>query len=448
MASLPSSAPEKGAPSANNGSPSSSRSSGSNDSPDPGPSNQPVAPVVTISTPPKEATKEKDKKKKVGFAGDPSPPREEDYFSHTPLVGTDSAGNTPGAGVPDGVGIVGPASRRDSFDRVELTEALEKILKPEDHSGPQAVAANLTLPRPALRKTNYPHSPAEPVIGLSHPSEVEARNRAGRLAESVSGLASRTSVDLDEESNAGLLDHTDARDHALGGDNTASATGISPQDNDGEMDGLTYRKKAESDADRLVRKHTQRRAKELAMMSGIQTPDVGARSGTATPVAYDLEYVPPAPTKYLGGIMGSLLHLYSEDRQGSGATTPDVRTPNRTPRSSPPSTTPGTPRTYDPPSQPPSRPRSGLFGLGSRHSASTLAELIGSSSTLAAPASSNSAGKDWSDHVSGNLQKEREKKKASSRKSSRSQAKAQQILVTKQYVFKSYSQLDQIIANI
>lgn len=435
MASSPSSSssssssPENGrASSVNKGSPTSD-SPGTTSATEHGASSQPVAPVVTVTTPPKDS-KDKDKKKKVGFAGDLSPPREEDYFSHTPLVGSDSAGNTPGAGLPDGGG--GPASRRDSFDRIELTEALEKILKPEDHSGPQAVAANLTLPRPALRKTNYPQSPAEPVIGLSHPSEVEARHRAGRLAESVSGLASRTSVDMDEESNSGLLDHTDARDHAQSGNGTASATGVSPSDIDGDVDGLTYRKRAESDADRLVRKHTQRRAKEYAMMSGMQTPDAGARSGTATPVAYDLEYVPPAPTKYLGGIMGSLLKLYAEDKPGSGTTTPDVRTPNRTPRSSPPSTTPGTPRMYEPSSQPPSRPRSGLFGLGSRQSASTLAELIGSSSTLAAPASSNSAGKDWSDHVSGNLQKEREKKKAHPRKGGKTQSKAQQILVTKQ----------------
>lgn len=387
-------------------------------------SSLPKAPVSL--TPPK------DKKKKVGFASAPSPPKqyvqpeiswtaptEEDYFSHTP-VDNRSAGNTPGIGDGD----PGPASRRDSFDRDELTEALEKILKPEDHSGPQ-VAANLTLPRPALRKSIYPESPAEPVIGLSHPSEVEARHRAGRLAESVSGLASRTSVEMDDESVAGLLDgQTDARDYAWTPreNDTGAASGSAPEEGDPEA--LTYRRRAQSDADNLVRKHTQRRAKEQAMMSGMQTPD--PRSGTSTPVAYDLEYVPPAPTKYLGGIMGSLLKLYSEERQGgSGSTTPDSRTPNRTPnrtpRSSPPSSTPGTPRVPDTPSGPPSRPRHGLFGLGSRHSASTLAELIGSSSTLVAPAS---------DHVSGNLKKEREKKAA--RKSSRSQAKAQQILVTKQ----------------
>lgn len=397
-------------------------------------SSQPIPPVSL--TPPK------DKKKKVGFASAPTPPKhyaqpesswtappEEDYFSHTP-VDNRSAGNTPGVGDGD----PGPASRRDSFDRDELTEALEKILKPEDHSGPQ-VAARLTLPRPALRKSVYPESPAEPVIGLSHPSEVEARHRAGRLAESVSGLVSRTSVDVDDESVAALLDgQSDARDYTWTPreNDTAAASGSAHEEGDPEV--LTYRRRAQSDADNLVRKHTQRRAREQAMMSGIQTPD--PRSGTSTPLGYDLEYAPPAPTKYLGGIMGSLLKLYSEERQGgSGTTTPDTRTPNRTPnrtpRSSPPSTTPGTPRVPDTPSAPPSRPRHGLFGLGSRHSASTLAELIGSSSTLVAPASSNSAGKDMSDHVSGNLKREREKK-AHSRKASKSHAKAQQILVTKQ----------------
>ncbi|CAN8101627.1 unnamed protein product [Discula destructiva] len=405
-------------------------------------SSRAALPVVTVSSStPKET---KDKKKKVGFASNTSPPKEthsrpeipkpepteEDYFSHTPLGG-DSAGNTPGIAAGDG--DRGPASRRDSFDRDGLTEALEKILKPEDHSGPQ-VANNITLtlprPRPALRKSVYPESPAEPVLGFSHPSEVEARNRAGRLAESVSGLASRTSFELDDESEFVLLDHTDVRDHARTSDNSAAAATGSAPDRDSDAEGLIYRRKAQSDADRLVRGHTQRRARrEYAMMPGMHTPDIGARSGASTPVAYDLEYVPPAPTKYLGGIMGSLLRLYAEERQGgSGTTTPDSRTPNRTPnrtpRNSPPTTSPGTPSGHA------QRPRHGLFGLGSRHSASTLAELIGSTSSLAVPASSNSAGKDLSDHVSGNLKKEREKK-AHTRKSSKSHAKEQQILVTK-----------------
>lgn len=388
-------------------------------------SNSRLHPVLSVTTP-------REKKKRVGFAGDPSPPKEEeiDYFSHIP---PDSANNTPGIEIHE------PA-RRDSFDKAELTEALEKILKPEDHSGTaaaQAIAANLRLPaRPALRKTSYPESPAEPVAGLSHPSEIEARNRAGRLAESVS----RTSLDLDDDSQYGLLDGTvDARDYAVsaaeasgaGSGASATTTGVAM---DAQIaaevaEGLTYRKKAETDADRLVRKHTKHRSRGQApavMTPGI--PDAGIRSGTVTPVAYDLEYVPKAPNNHYGGVLGTLLKLYSaEDKQGSGSgsgqTTPNGgRTPNRTPRNSPPSTVPGTPR-----SEPPSRPRSGLFGLGSRHSASTLAELIGSSSTLVAPASSGT-----SDVVNDKLRKERERpKKDHKRKSSKLQ-KANEYLITKQ----------------
>lgn len=383
-------------------------------------------PIVTVTTPSMDNIRE-GKKKKVGFAGDPSPPkeREDDYFSHAPS-GSGSAGNTPGVEAD-------PTARRDSFDRAELTEALEKILKPEDHSGPAEL--HLPRPRPALRKNSKPASPTEPILGLSHPSEIEARNRAGRLAESVSGLASRrTSVDHDDDQFA-LLDGVSAQDwHEKTAERLSAASGVAQPD-EADAEGLTYRKKVETEADRLVRQHTQRRREGvIGPRSRPQTPDPGFRSGAATPVAYDDEYVPPAPATYHGGILGSLLKLYgNEHRLSSGATTPDGRTPNRTPdrtpRNSPPTTAPGTPRGSD---LPPSRPRSGLFGLGARHSASTLAELIGSSSTLAAPATSGT-GKDLSDIVANKVKSDREKpKKDHKRKGSKSSTKAQQILVTKQ----------------
>lgn len=391
----------------------------------------PPHPILTITTPKEDGEENRaSKKKKVGFAAfdkNPSPPREkeDDYFSLAP-TGGDSTNNTPGAG---------PATRRDSFDRAELTEALEKILKPEDHSS--QVQLHLPRPRPALRKTSRPASPTEPMEGFAHPSEIEARNRAGRLAESVSGLASmRTSIDLDDHPQYGLLDgvstHDWQRDRA---EASGAASGVAPSA-ETDVDGLTYRKKVETEADRLVRKHTQRHRGPAAPSA--LTPQIsssaGGHSGTATPVAYDLEYVPAAPPKYHGGILGSLLKLYSNDenRQDGDSLTPDGRTPNRTPnrtpRSSPPSTTPGTPRVQDPPS----RPRSGLFGLGSRHSASTLAELIGSTSTLVAPATSG-ASKDYSELVSNKVKQDREKpKKEHKRKLSKSLVKAQQLLVTKQ----------------
>lgn len=343
----------------------------------------------------------------MGNPEDRSPPREFDYFSHVPIP--DSRNSTPG--VPDAA-ITSPA-RRDSFDKEEVTNALEKILKPEDHGGPSMPSMpnmplpNLRLPKPVLRKQHYPENPSEPVEGLSHPSEIEARHRAGRLAESVSGVVSRASPDdspvMGNFDDIRLLNGTEARDYA-------TATGAAKSEDDADQSGLKFRQKVEADADRLVRSHTKRRAIRGPPMplAYPQDPDE-IRSGTATPVAYDLEFVPPAPTNYHGGILGTLLKLYSaEDRnhsgEGSGTTTPS-RTPNRTPRGSPPSTAPGTPR--------PERPRSGLFGLGARHSASTLAELIGSSSTLATPAASN---KDWSEIVTDKLKRERNEREQRPRK--------------------------------
>lgn len=384
-----------------------------------GESSHPPFPKLTVTHP--SVREPKEKKKRVGFAGDPSPPREEDYFSQT--GGADSRNTTPG--IPD---AGGPASRRDSFDKAELTEALVKILKPEDHSGPGAtadmVASKLRLPKPALRKKLSPDSAAEPVEGLSHPSEIEARHRAGRLAEDVSGLVSRASL-TDDESQYGLLEGTNVQDYA--------ATTSASREDAAAAEGLTYRKKAESEAEKLVRRHTMRHGRSPETPNTPQTPDTGNHSGTATPVAYDLEFVPPAPTQYRGGILGTLLKLYgaeAEKGDGSGSNTPmsrtPNRTPNRTPRSSPPSTAPGTPRSYDPPS----RPRSGLFGLGNRHSSSTLAELIGSSSTLAAPAN---ASKDFADAVSSKLKSERaEKKKKEHKRKTSNQQKIDAIMVKKQ----------------
>ncbi|KAL1879256.1 hypothetical protein Daus18300_001835 [Diaporthe australafricana] len=380
-----------------------------------------LTPIVTVTTP-------REKKKKVGWAGSPedrSPPKEIDYFSHVPVP--DSRNSTPG--LPDAA-ITSPA-RRDSFDKEEVTNALERILKPEDHGGPQMpnmALPNLRLPKPVLRKQHYPENPSEPVVGLSHPSEIEARHRAGRLAESVSGVVSRASPDDSPVAgtfdDVGLLDGMGARDHA-------TSTGAATLEDDIDHAGLKFRQRVEEDADRLVRSHTKRRAIRGAPLPFVHPPETEEiRSGTATPVAYDLEFVPPAPTNYHGGILGTLLKLYNaEDRnpsgEGSGATTPS-RTPNRTPRSSPPSTAPGTPR--------PERPRSGLFGLGARHSASTLAELIGSSSTLAAPATSN---KDWSEIVTDKLKRERVEreqrpKKEHKRKNSKTpQQKTEQLLIKK-----------------
>lgn len=375
----------------------------------------------------------------MGDSDHRTPPREEDYFSHATAF--DSRNSTPG--VPD-TASPGPA-RRDSFDREELTEALEKILKPEDHSGPQDLPGlnlNLRIPRPVLRKNNYSKEPAEPLEGYANQSEIEARNRAGRLAESVSGLASRTSIDEDDDSAStpgtfdgiGLLRGTDERDYA-------QTTGAAPADSDPDPTGLKFRQRVEMDADRLIRNHTKRRAQYFGKSPApiAQTPpDLDLRSGATTPVAYDLEFVPPAPKQYHGGILGTLLKLYGqEDRyggEGSGTSTPLLRTPNRTPGSSPPQSIAPSLAPSRPSTPQPSRPRHGLFGLGNRNSASTLAELIGSSTNLAAPTSN----KEFAEIVSEKLKRDRgdrkEPKKEHKRKTSKEsikQQRAQQLLIKK-----------------
>ncbi|KKY37454.1 putative pheromone-regulated membrane protein [Diaporthe ampelina] len=135
----------------------------------------------------------------------------------------------------------------------------------------------LRLPKPVLRKQHYPENPSEPIEGLSHPSEIEARHRAGRLAESVSGVVSRASPDdspvMGNFDDIGLLNGTEARDYA-------AATGAAKSEDDADQSGLKFRQRVEADADRLD-------PEEI-------------RSGAATPVAYDLEFVPPAPTNYHG----------------------------------------------------------------------------------------------------------------------------------------------------
>ncbi|RPA89833.1 DUF1212-domain-containing protein [Choiromyces venosus 120613-1] len=71
---------------------------------------------------------------------------------------------------------------------------------------------------------------------------------------------------------------------------------------------------ATREAHHLVRQHTTRGIAALngrSKASGVETPDYGLRSGTATPLAHQHEgYVQP-PSQYRGGVLGSLLKLYN-----------------------------------------------------------------------------------------------------------------------------------------
>ncbi|KAK0656955.1 hypothetical protein B0T16DRAFT_319932 [Cercophora newfieldiana] len=360
---------------------------------DPGPSN-PFEDEQYVSPQSSERGREK---KRVGFASDtdnraepygspfqtPNESEEpaEDYFSLSP----ENENNR-------GVEI------RESFNKAAVTAALANIFDSE-HGGGGPVAPS--KPRPVLRKQTLLDSPGDLVPSRS---ELAAKNRADRLAYDVGTSSAPVSVRSSVDLNAS------GTDTPFDGDSLLAVPGLQPRGTHAQdfaphagADGLRPRKRSHQAANDLVRTHTRH-------ISPLSQPSMFPRSGTATPIPDDVEYV-PQPTKYKGGILGNLLKLYNAEEKHapamggtSGTSTPAGWTPNRTPASTPPTSRPGTPR-----------PEKALGGLrGMRNSSSTLAGLVGSSFMFATPAT-----KDISEAVSEKIRNERDRPKKRSRSKQR-----------------------------
>ncbi|KAF5235507.1 hypothetical protein FAUST_7020 [Fusarium austroamericanum] len=318
-------------------------------------------------------------------------------------------------------------------DAYELSLALTKILSAEQdkkrQEKPQMLAPDTPeimgpkRPRPALRRNTSYDDPGERekadqaesrTTERQYRSMADARQRADRLAVSLGSFSApgsrRGSIDFDKFDQAPQVPSFKPLIEDYDNIKVTPPPKSTTVEDAGYF-GLRQRvPRADEDlflhhaaAENLVRSHTRKGKKDLYT----KHPNGGGHaSGTATPVlqqAYAHDYV-PRPEQYRGGILGSLLKLYNDDRNapGSGLNTPkDPGTPLISPRSSPPISRPtssnGTPlRT-----PPRSRPSSGLFNYHkSRHSSSSLAltELMKSSSMFAAPASANMAGK-WAENA-------------------------------------------------
>ncbi|OIW27078.1 DUF1212-domain-containing protein [Coniochaeta ligniaria NRRL 30616] len=263
---------------------------------------------------------------------------------------------------------------RDSVNEEELTIALEKMLSKEHPS------QGLPRPKPALRKSNHGlqtnqlQDSAETPEQV-HRSEAAAKHRADRLAETVESWSAagsrRNSLDsplMTPQPDDALLSHSFA--------GPSGWKGVSEDWDPHEgAEGIRARRKG-INAPKLTLN-----ADGGNPFSDAHAYDPPLKSGEMTPTAADLEYV-PRPSRYKSGVLSSLFKLYKEDFPNKDYDS-RASTPNRTPRPSPPSSAPGTPVI---------RPRSGLFGLRAHNSASsvtTLSGLIGSSSSLAGPGSSN-----------------------------------------------------------
>ncbi|RBR05523.1 uncharacterized protein FIESC28_11334 [Fusarium coffeatum] len=313
-------------------------------------------------------------------------------------------------------------------DAYELSLALTKILSAEQdkkrQERPQSLAPDTPeivgpkRPRPALRRNTSYDDPSEReradqaesrTTERQYRSMADARQRADRLAVSVGSYSApgsrRGSIDMEEvPSFKPLIEDYD--------EPKVTPPPKSTTVEDAGYFGLRQRVPRFEDDDRfqhhaaaedLVRSHTRKGKKDLYT----KHPNGGGHaSGTATPVlqqAYAHDYV-PRPDQYRGGILGSLLKLYHDDRNapGSGVNTPkDTGTPLMSPRPSPPISRPASSSGTPLRTPPRSRPSSGLFNYHkSRHSSSSLAltELMKSSSMFAAPASANISGK-WAENI-------------------------------------------------
>ncbi|KAK0630265.1 hypothetical protein B0T17DRAFT_589842 [Bombardia bombarda] len=339
----------------------------------------------------------------------------QDYFSFQ--------NSEAGSGLTPQLAAEGSAQReRESFNKEELTAALEKILRAEQLG---QAATPPRKPRPVLRRHTLVDGSSD---HLNPPlrSEVEAKNRADRLAFAVgsSSLAAseRSSIELPESRPQSPFDSESLLNIPALNEMGTNNLDFAARQRQEELVGLRARKGAQQTASDLVRSHTRRKN------SLIQPASVSyshPQPGTATPIAHDVEYV-PRPEKYKGGILANLLKLYnSEDNRSNGGITADTsapstpgRTPNRTPSSTPPTSRPSTPRPG---------PRPGLRGHRT-HSSSTLAGLMESSFMFAAPGSNN-----FTEAASEKLkQREREKEKERERpkRRSRSKAKLEQFRIT------------------
>ncbi|KAK3300627.1 uncharacterized protein B0H64DRAFT_313757 [Chaetomium fimeti] len=327
-------------------------------------------------------------KKRVGFASDsngstlgspfrvtPNEPQYDgqDYFSYAPSPY--SNGSTPLNGEH--------LTRRPSVDEAELAAAVAGYFEKNQAGGQPGPSR----PRPVLRKSSaLPTSADMPTT--PHRSEVEAKNRADRLAYAVGTASAPVSRRASIDSGRGTI----VQDRLL--DSAAS----SAQDftfPSGDSEKVRPRRNAQFEADQLVRTHRRHKS---PLLNSFLPP----RSGTATPIDHDWEYV-PAPSTYKGGILGTLLKLYGgEDRYGTAY--PDSSAAS-TPGSTPPTSRSSTPKPDN------RRPRPWRT-----QSSSTLTGLMESSFMFAAPGSA----KDISDAVSEKVKLEagKAKKPSKSRKKS------------------------------
>ncbi|KAI9838388.1 MAG: hypothetical protein M1819_005657 [Sarea resinae] len=262
-------------------------------------------------------------------------------------------------------------------------------------------------PRPPMYRGNSYNSynsDFDNIVEESHDEEADdekvfsalsAQERAQRLATLVGSHSApgsrRTSLDLSGQSSPipsgpnGLPVRID--DIPLMNLNEKK---VDEYDSDDDLPKKTRKRADTAEAHKLVRAHTR---KEPSNVLRTERPAPGLRSGASTPIEErDPEnYVPPPP-QYRGGILSSLLKLYNAPGQGipGGPGLPPHhyrQTSMETINTITPSSN-GSPTESGATSGATTPKRQKWYHKSPNQSTSSLANLIGSSSMLAAPAAS------------------------------------------------------------
>nr|POF08173.1 uncharacterized upf0442 protein [Quercus suber] len=351
--------------------------------------------------------KPREKKKRVGFTGGPdtgsgeASGNESRRVSLTPSLLLDGNATTPPWASPTRSGATTPDfSRNGSVDMLLPGITAASATEGRSHLpqlSPQQMQAihqamdptqPVRKPRPAIRsapsikRTSDDERDDEPdddgQKAVRRARAMEAFERGKRLAEDEKARSAPGSRYASPERNL-LEKPRQSRLSSLSpgtiemSNLNSNFPDVGEQPSPTKLDDLE-RRPSHEEAFKLVRKHTMHAAESLS-----EPHSPGDLSGMATPVEDQrfFEDYKPAPDQYRGGVLGSLLKLYGQSSGG--------KHPGHGRSSSNAFSEPSTP-SHSPPESGTTTPNGRWFGHKQKqHSTSSLAHLIGSSTTLGTP---------------------------------------------------------------
>ena len=369
-------------------------------------------------------------KKRVGFTGGADPAAEGEPIVSwiDPLDGTASPKSNPSHASPEySPGDTPSHSRTGSEDLLPRTSSkshLPELSPQQTRQIHQAFGGSMPIrrPRPAMRRgTSAPADLAEEEVEGPDPDGQSAHRQTrmreaferGKKLENTERSRNNSRLNSPERNARGHVSRTHKDDIALDDLEQRHDNDDDDDDDDMEEDGIQMpalkraRTMAYQEARKLVRKHTMARERFDDDASSVD----GFRSGIVTPTdeqQYAEDYR-PRPEQYRGGIFASLLKLYHQDGSGRHSRSSSMARliPGRqhsadasatpTPQHSPPDSGAATPR---------GSPSSNWFSRKKNRSGGSLAQLIGTSTSLASPMVS-----DLGEQVSRRLKEQKEQEK-------------------------------------